>query len=306
MLRQFWDTEVPCYLLAVCVWKDHMNVLMPHSFLGDSVLTVAAGICQGLWISSSWYLCLFPSALLCCPCVTCRSCKNSSVAQPHCRVCPLCAGAWADHPQTHSPALLACPLPSARCGSRKHCYICSLFWKRVYCLTRCLGCCSNSAMLGFPLAIAARLPVCCVAFSGCWCMLISKMFVANQSIANCNQTLFSKLAKLFSHTEFIIAIKRVMTFLTLTLKYLKSLPVICCYDKLWSEYWESSVQADTLAHVHLNYSSRLIYKKWGLGVSLEYTICLNLSGRWLTLLFAPDKSVWVVCKNEISLLKTII
>lgn len=178
--------------------------------------------------------------------------------------------------------------------------------KEVYCLTSCLGCCSNSAMLGFPLAIAARLPVCRVAFSGCWCMLISKMFVANQSIANCNQTLFSKLAKLFSHTEFIIAIKRVMTFLTLTLKYLKSLPVICCYDKLWSEYWESSVQADTLAHVHLNYSSRLIYKEWGLGVSLEYTICLNLSGRWLTLLFAPDKSVWVVCKNEISLLKTII
>lgn len=63
-------------------------------------------------------------------------------------------------------------------------------------------------------------------------MLIPKMFVANQSVANCNQTLFSKLAKLFSHTEFIVAIKRVMTFLTLTLEYLNSLPAICCYDKL--------------------------------------------------------------------------
>lgn len=67
------------------------------------------------------------------------------------------------------------------------------------------------------------LPVCCVAFSGCWGMLVPKMFVANQGIANCNQTLFPKLATLFSDT---VAIKRVMTFLTLTPEYLNSLPVI--------------------------------------------------------------------------------
>lgn len=62
-------------------------------------------------------------------------------------------------------------------------------------------------------------------------MLIPRMFVANQGIANCNQTLFSKLAKLFSNTEFIVAINRVMTFLIPALEYLNSLPVICCYDK---------------------------------------------------------------------------
>lgn len=33
------------------------------------------------------------------------------------------------------------------------------------------------------------------------------MFVANQSIANYNQILFSKRAKLFSDTVFIVAIK---------------------------------------------------------------------------------------------------
>lgn len=33
------------------------------------------------------------------------------------------------------------------------------------------------------------------------------MFVANESVANCNQTMFSELAKLFSDTEFIVAIK---------------------------------------------------------------------------------------------------
>lgn len=39
-------------------------------------------------------------------------------------------------------------------------------------------------------------------------MLISVMFVAKQSVAGCNQTLFSKLIKLFSDAAFIVAIKR--------------------------------------------------------------------------------------------------
>lgn len=237
-----------------------------------SVLPGALGVClQALCYLLGWLPCAAPWDV-------------QELAEHRC-VCPLCR-AWAAHPAA---------LPSPQ----------GLSWKQKALLYKTsLLLCSNSATFDFPLAIAACLSTCCLAFSGCWFMLIPRMFVANQGIANCNQTLFSKLAKLFSNTEFIVAINRVMTFLIPALEYLNSLPVICCYDKPWSEYWESSVQADTVARVHLNSNSRLINKKWGSGVSLEYTICFNLSGRWLTLLFPADKGV-CVCENEISLLKTI-